>query len=191
MTRCMRFRPSEGVYLRRIGSLFVIFVVACVSAPSAFPRASQDVPIGQLRALAQSYAPGARLPTRLPPGVTAAAIGIASRIDRSTPAPQYHLTFHSPTKSAFQYDFWAGRVAPTIVAALLRHDGTRGFKTSFRAGRYSGTLEIQKNELAKLWIASYVWQYGAHTYLLMVQERVGGTPLYPRLSPRATIASVA
>jgi hypothetical protein len=176
---------------RRTGSLLVVSFVACLAASSAFPRADQDVPIGQLRGLAQSYAPGARLPTKLPPGVTAVDVGIASGVNRTMPRPLYHLTFHSPTKSAFQYDFWAGHVKGGIVAALLKHDGTRGSKTTFRAGKYSGTLEIQKNDLAKLWIASYVWEYGAHTYMLAVQERVGGTPLYPRFSPQATIASLA
>jgi hypothetical protein len=168
----------------------VVLLAALVAPLSAAARTTQDVPVAQVHALAQSYFPGALLPTKFPASITAVNIGIGGRIG-SGPPPTHLLTYHAPTVSAFQLAIWKGAKKAAVVAGLLEHDGAHGSTKAFRAGRFAGTLEIQDNVFTKprSWVASYVWQVSGFTYLVMVRESPGGKALYPGLAPLATIAS--
>jgi hypothetical protein len=181
----------RGLLRRRRTAASVLLLLAAVATPvGAEARATQDVPVAQVHALAQSYLPGALLPTRFPASVTAVNIGTGGRIG-SGPPPNHLLTYHSPTVSAFQLAIWQGARKAAVVAGLLKHDAAHGSTKAFRAGRFAGTLEIQDNRFTKppSWIASYVWQAGGFTYLMMVREKPGGKAIYPGLVPLATIAS--
>jgi hypothetical protein len=171
-------------------SALLLLLVALVVPVAAEARSAQDVPVAQVHTLAQSYLPGALLPTRFPASITAVNIGIGGRIG-SGPPPAHLLTYHAPTVSGFQLALWKGARKAAVVAGLLKHDGAHGSTKAFRAGRFAGTLEIQDNVFTKprSWVASYVWQAGGYTYLMMVREKPGGKAIYPGLSPLATIAS--
>jgi hypothetical protein len=172
-------------------SLGALLALAALVAPlSAEARATQDVPVTQVHSIAQSYLPGVLLPTAFPRSITAVDIGGAGRIGTGPP-PAHQLTYHAPPVSAFQLGIWKGARKAAVVAGLIAHDGAHGSTKPFRAGRFAGTLEIQDNVFTKphSWVASYVWQTGAFTYLVMVQERPGGKAIQAwrrsRRSPRS------
>lgn len=156
----------------------------------AVPAGAFDVPVSQLRALAQSYEPGVLLPTVLPRGVTKVDVGAASGIGNG-PAPNHFLGYHTPTKEAFQLGVWRGNTRAAVVKGLLFHDGTRGAAKPFRAGRFSGTMETQTAFTAgKPNVVSYCWTGGGYTYLLVYLAKPGTTTAqFPGLNPSATIAS--
>jgi hypothetical protein len=173
--------------VRRLIPLVVALAVTLAVASSA---AALDVPIGALRALAQTYEPGVFLPTVLPRSVTKVDIGGATGIGNG-PAPSHFLEYHAPTKGAFQLGIWRGDRFAAVVKGLLFHDGTRGSTRAFTAGRFKGTRETQSAFTAgKPNVVSYVWKGGGFTYMLVFFAKPGTTaPIFPGLKPLATIAS--
>jgi hypothetical protein len=174
---------------RGAASLLIALVTFAVPV-AAEARIGSDVPVSQIHGLAKSYLPGALLPTRFPASITTVNVGMGSGIGGGPP-PARLLTYHSRTVSAFQLAIWKGARKASVVAGLLKHDGAHGSARAFTAGRFVGTLEIQDNVFTKprSWVASYVWQAGGYTYLVMVRERPGGKTIYPGLVPLTTIAS--
>ena len=152
--------------------------------------AALDVPVGQLRALAQTYEPGVFLPTVFPRTVTKVDIGAATGIGNG-PAPSHFLEYHAAAKGAFQLGVWRGDRFAAVVKGLLFHDGTRGATRPFTAGRFKGTRETQTAFTAgKPNVVSYVWKGGGFTYMLVFLAKSGTTsPIFPGLNPLATIAS--
>jgi hypothetical protein len=164
----------------------IILALSLASAAAAF-----DVPIAQLRGLAQTYEPGVFLPRVLPSTVTKADIGAASGIGNG-PAPNHFLAYHTGGgRIAFQLGIWRGDRRTAIVKGLRFHDGTQGSAHSFTAGRFTGTMETQHAFTAgKPNVVSYVWKGGGYSYMLVVLAKPGTTTAqFPGLKPLATIAS--
>lgn len=174
-----------GRMRRAITCAVLLAALVVVASAAAF-----DVPVGQLRALAQTYEPGVLLPTVLPRTVTKVDIGGATGIGNG-PAPSHFLEYHAATKSAFQLGIWRGDRSAAVIRGLLFHDGTRGATKPFTAGRFKGTSETQSAFTAgKPNVVSYVWKGGGFTYMLVFLSKPGTTAAgYPGLNPLATIAS--
>jgi hypothetical protein len=174
--------------LRRASVLCAPIVLALSLASAA---AALDVPIAQLRSLAQMYEPGVFLPTVLPTAVTKADVGAASGIGNG-PAPDHFVAYHTGGgRIAFQLAIWRGDRRTAIVKGLRFHDGSLGSARAFTAGRFTGTMETQRAFTAgKPNVVSYVWKGGGYSYMLVVLAKPGTTTAqFPGLKPLATIAS--
>ena len=176
-----------GMVVAAVAALFVS------SAAASSGRAVVLLPLAQLRGAAAQYAPGAVLPNKLPPRVTQADVGaFCNAPGVGGPPCRWMLTYtpKSPGVEAFHLGIYQGRVANKVVKALLRHDGKAGSTAPFRAGRYTGTRERQRDARYKVgWVDSYVWQTGKWTYLLEMHYRESGAPDYPGTNPKTIIAS--
>ena len=173
-------------------ALLCFMVAGLLLASSATAASTLLLPLTQLRAAAAQYAPGAVLPTKLPPGVTQADVGaFCSAPGVGGPKCRWMLTYspNSPGIEVFNLGIYQGAVAGKVVQALLRHDGKAGSTTPFRAGRYTGTRERQRDPRYKGWNDAYVWQFGKWTYLLEVHYLESGAPLYSGTKPVTIISS--
>ena len=173
--------------LQRVAALGALIVLALALASAA---AAFDVPIAQLRNLAQTYEPGVFLPTALPRTVTKVDIGAATGIGNG-PAPNHFLEYHTGAgRIAFQLGIWRGDRRAAIVKGLRFHDGIHGKTRAFTAGRFTGTMETQLAFTSgKPNVVSYVWKV-AGSYLLVVLAKPGTTTAqFPGLKPLTTIAS--
>jgi len=159
------------------------------TAATASPASALEVPISAIHALAQTFEPGVYLPTAFPRSINKVDVGGASGIGNG-PAPAHFLEYFAGSRGAFQLGIWRGSKAAAVVRGLLFHDGSHASKRTFTAGRFKGTLEIQNGVAsAPVSVASYVWQGGGFTYLLVVLTTKSGAPKFPGLKPLSVIAS--
>ena len=191
-------RPMRPQNWRAAGAGFAGFVALLILASSASAASSRQallLPLSQLRAAAGQYAPGAILPTRVPPGINQADVGaFCSAPGVGGPPCRWMLGYSSKSTGAeaFHLGIYQGRVAGKVVQALLRHDGKAGSTVQFTAGRYTGTRERQRDARYKVgWVDSYIWQYGKWTYLVEVHFKENGLPDYRGTNPKAIIASAS
>ncbi len=120
----------DGGEVRRLIPIVLASVAALAAASSA---AALDVPVSQLRALAQTYEPGVFLPTVFPRSIVKVDVGAASGIGNG-PAPSHFLEYHAAAKGAFQLGVWRGDRAAAVLKGLAFHDGTRGATRALRRG---------------------------------------------------------
>jgi hypothetical protein len=177
-----------GNTLRAKGPLVVAAGLAALAL--AAPALALDVPVGQIHALAQGYEPGVLLPTVFPKSITMVDVGAGSGIGNGPP-PAHFLAYHTPTREAFQMGIWRGGKRAAVVAGLRFHDGSHGSTRAFTAGRFSGTVEIQRPVSAsKPNVVSYVWQSGGYTYMLAYLSKPGTTTSqFAGFAPLKTISS--
>jgi hypothetical protein len=184
-----------------LGFRFLIVIVAVIvgSGSASVASAARDqyatvVPVGQLRALAAGTYPGVVLPTKLPPRVAFADLSFScATLGVGGPpciASLHYITSPTNGKGAFQLAVYQGRVSGKVVQALRRHDGKFGTTSSFAAGRFAGTRERQWDKSSGIGgVDTYVWQYKANTYALLVHFLQSGAQSFPGMVPRTVIAS--
>jgi hypothetical protein len=168
-----------------VGAAFVASPVA--AAPNTDPG---TYPVSQLPMLAQQYAPGAAVPTKLPAGIAQFRFG-PGRLNGYPQRAKYEIEFEKNPSSllGFKLDVFSGsRVAAVTraVAAYLKRGGWVVTTSPFMAGRYKGVVESQRNGGNAFQM--HTWASGGSTYVVTTYVRYAGRPQNP-WSKKAVIAS--
>ncbi len=186
-----------GALVLRFGLLGVIItLVGTATAVGSTGGQSYDCKtLAGARAGVATEHPGIMLPTRLPP------MGFVCPAPYVIPGmvPAYFATFTKGKATnvgghllcrcdggwVAQLNVWRGHVKAKVVRILLSKDGTSGSAVPFTAGRYTGTLELQKHAALSP-SEGFVWEAGQFTYLFGVR---GSRVPTPGFVPRTIIAS--
>ncbi len=177
------------------GTRVIFSIVAALLAPSAAAAPISEpgtYPISELPMLAQQYAPGVAVPTKLPTAITQFRLGPGKLIGYAQRA-SYEIEFERNASSllGFKLDVFSGmRVAPVAraVRIYLRKGGWAVTTSPFTAGPYHGLVEFQRN--GGIRFAMYSWASGGATYVMTVYVLYVGKPQNP-WSKKSVIASFA
>ena len=162
-----------------IGALVVLSAgAALVALPvAAAPKADPGTyPVSQLPRLAQQYAPGAAVPSRLPAGVIQFRFG-PGRLNGYPQRAKYELQFEKNASSllGFKLDVVSGSRVTAVaraVAAYMKRGGWVVTSSPFTAGRYKGIVESQRNGGNAF--EMYTWASGGSTYVVTTYVRYAG-----------------